>query len=104
MITKVSSGRGGQMVYTFDNGNIVSFLWAWGSYSDNNINFLENSDITKNFKRSNWQSSTVEVYSMGKINSIFTKWLEDTYESNPAGYVPVADIPKILAHAESNDA
>jgi hypothetical protein len=99
MITKVSCGRSGQIVYHFDNGNEVSILWAWGSYSDNHINAL-----TPNYRErmlaDDWESTTVEVYSMGKDTNGFTKYLEKTYGDNPAAFVSVADIPAILKRAD----
>jgi hypothetical protein len=88
------------MVYEYDNGNIVSLLWAWGSYSDNNIN-LSDPDYRKDMDKQDWRSTTVEVYSMGEDTNGFTKWLKKKYEDgNPAGYVAVNDIPMILKRAD----
>lgn len=104
MITKVACGRAGQMVYEFDNGNIVSILWAYGSYSDNNIRFDKPvdtlGDTMQRFNKQEWESTTVEIYSMGKIGTGFTEYLERYHGGNPAGYVPVSEIPKILARAD----
>jgi len=98
MITKISCGRSGQVVYEFDNGNIVSFLWSWGSYSDNHD--LMFSDEPYNPHRTDWESTTVEVYSMGVDTNGFTKYLERKYGDNPAAYAPVADIPMIIKRAD----
>lgn len=101
MITKVACGRAGQMVYEFDNGNVVSILWAWGSYSDNNIKFDGKPlDAVNAYNKQEWESGTVEIYSMGKIGTGFTEYLERYHGGNPAGYVPVSEIPKILARAD----
>lgn len=100
MITKISNFRGGQVVFDFSNGNQVSILWGWGSYSDNHMSILEEYDMDKVFKQSSWTSTRVEVYSMGTDTNGFTKWLERKYGDNPAGYVDVNDIPAILKRAD----
>ncbi len=100
MITKISNGRGGQAVFTFSNGNEVSILWAWGSYSDNHMGLIGSYDIDECLRRQDWESTRVEVYSMGKDTNGFTKYLERKYGQNPAGYVPVDDIPAILKRAD----
>jgi hypothetical protein len=100
MITKIWNGRAGQVVFDFSNGNTVSILWAWGSYSDNHMSLDGGYDMEKIMKRNNWESTRVEVYSMGTDTNGFTKWLERKYGDNPAGYVPVNDIPAILKRAD----
>jgi len=96
MLTRISNGRPGQVVFESDNGNVVSILWAWGSYSDNHITIPDPMTIEERISKQDWESTTVEVYSMGKASNTFTAYLERKYGQNPAGYVPVNDIPKIL--------
>lgn len=100
MITKIWCGRAGQMAYEFDNGNIVSIVWSWGTYSDNHMDKLGEYDLKEIIHRQNWESTTVEVYSMGEDTNGFTKYLEHKYGQNPAAYVPVNDIRAILARAD----
>ena len=96
-ISKISSGRNGQTVYHFDNGVVLSMIWDWGSYSDNSM--VRPSDPTKPYYE-NWESTTVEVYSVGDNPNGISEYLDEKYDGSPAGYVPVGDIPKILARAD----
>lgn len=102
MITKVSSTKNGQVVYHFDNGVILSFIWSWGSYTENQYDRR----YTESIKAGNtdmsdieYISKTVEIYSMGANPNGIIEYLEDKYHDNPAGYVPVGDIPKIIDRA-----
>lgn len=97
MITKVSSGKTGQMVYYFSNGVVLSFVWDWGSYTENHQ--LRPKDYTK-MDGEAWSSDTVECYSMGDETNGISKYLERKYGDNPAGHIPVNDIPKILRRAD----
>lgn len=99
MIVKISCGRSGQVIYEFDNGNIISFLWSWGSYSDNHMERV-GFDPELYLKNQDWESTTVEVYSMGEDSNGFTRYLEKKYGNNPAGYVDVKDIPAIIKRAD----
>lgn len=98
MIIKISNGRPGQVVFESDNGNVVSILWSYGSYSDNHDMFkFKTPDGHPDYNKQDWESTTVEVYSMGRVESKFTAYLERKYKSgNPAVYVPVDDIAQIL--------
>lgn len=107
MITKVSSTKNGQMVYHFSNGVILSMVWSAGSYTEDHFltgiseeyyKFLTEGEVYK-AEHLNWKSRTVEVYSMGIEHGI-DKYFEEHYGGNPAGYVPVNDIPKILKLAD----
>lgn len=96
MITKVSSTKNGQVVYHFDNGNVLSFIWSYGSYTKNH------SDRDKSHNE--WVlHKPVECYSIGKIGSKVTKYIEDHYDGNPGGYIPVSEIPKLLEIADDNN-
>ena len=99
MITKVSSGKVGQVVFHFNNGIILSFIWDWGSYSDNNMKRPKDYIKPQNEE---WASTTVECYSIGDNPNGITEYLEKKYEGNPAGYIPVKDIPNILKRAEKS--
>lgn len=99
MITKISNGRAGQIVYHFSSGAELSFLWAWGSYSDNHMSLSGGYDMDAVTKRQDWESTTVEVYAMGDASAGMGKYLERVYGANPAAYVPVSDIPKIISKA-----
>lgn len=99
MITKIYCGRTGQAAYEFDNGNVLSMVWSWGSYSDNN-GFNRGEYTPPDFNKTDWESTTVEVYSMGKEANGLGEYLRRKYGDNPAGYVPVADIPLIIKRAD----
>lgn len=101
MITKISSTKNGQIVYHFDNGVILSFIWSWGSYTENHddrrhIDSLNSNDLSM----IEYTSKTVEIYSMGDNPNGIEEYLINKYYNNPAGYVPVTDIPKILKRAD----
>ena len=99
MISKISSGKNGQIVYHFSNGVKLSFIWDWGTYSDNNM--ARPKDITKPSNET-WESTTVEIYSIGDNPNGVKEWLGNKYEcgNGSAGYVPVKDIPQILRRAD----
>lgn len=95
------------MRYEFDNGNVVSMVWGCGSYSDNNMDrgeldiMLGKSKGEQGFYT--YKSKTVEIMvwnEKDENNNVFSNWLEKQYESNPAAYVEVKNIPSILEHAE----
>ena len=96
MINKISSGKNGQAVFHFDNGVKLSCVWDWGTYSDNNM--ARPKDYTKPYNE-NWSSTTVEIYNIGDNPNGITEYLKNKYGGSPAGYVPVKDLPKILARA-----
>lgn len=97
MITKISSGKNGQIVFRFDNDVVLSFIWDWGTYSDNNM--ARPKDVTKP-QFETWSSETVEVYNIGQNTNGIDEYLEKKYGDNPAGYVPVEDIPLILKRGD----
>lgn len=100
MITKIWTGRPGQVVYEFSSGAVLSFLWSSGSYSDNNDMFKYlDKEGHPDWEKRDWESTTVEVYSMGAIEAGMEKYLTRVYGDNPAAYVPVSEIPKILSRA-----
>lgn len=95
MITELISHRKGAVRYIFDNGNEVSIVFGAGTYTDNY-------DLDLDYWRNNEQvkSKTVEIMPNG--HPAFVRWMERNYECyDVAGYVPVADIPKILKRADS---
>lgn len=100
MITKVGNGRPGQVIFEFSSGAVLSVLWALGSYSDNHDLWkYKDADGHPNWKKQDFESTTVEIYSMGAVEAGMEKYLERVYGQNPAAYVPVDDIPKILRRA-----
>lgn len=107
MITKISSTKNGQMVYHFDNGVILSFIWSRGSYTENHsssktckkMHELHQQGKFYEAELLEWESKTVEIYSMGSAHKEIDKYFEEKYDGNPAGYVPVIEIPKILEMA-----
>jgi hypothetical protein len=97
MITQISSGKNGQAVFHFMNGVKLSFIWDWGTYSDNN---MVRPTVYPPPKNEKWASSTVECYSTGDNPNGINEYLDKKYGGNPAAYIPVNDIPKILARAD----
>jgi len=95
-INKISSGKNGQIVYHFDNGVKLSFIWDWGAYSDNHM--ARPKDLT-NLNNETWESTTVEIYSIGDNRNGIEEYLDNKYGGSPAGFVPVGDIPRILLRA-----
>lgn len=108
MIEKISSTKNGQIVYHFSNGVILSMIWSSGSYTENN-SLLEGTNQKRHelimqgkfyeAELLEWTSTTVEIYSMGDNPNGITEYLGKKYGDNPAGHVPVNDIPKILKRA-----
>lgn len=86
MITKIASGRNGQVVYYFDNGNNLSFIWHEYAYSDTQV------------VNGGLEATVIECMASG--DDRLTGWLSNKYGDNPAGYIPVEDIPKIIAKAD----
>lgn len=98
MITKVSGGKAGQVRYHFDNGVCLSFIWDWGSYSDN---YMERPEYDKNMREviKDWSSTTAEVYSNGDNPNGIDEYITKKYGDNPVR-IPVKDIPAILKRAD----
>ena len=111
MITKISSTRNGQVVYHFSNGVILSFLWSDGSYTENHSRSETAQQRRKLVQEGKlyeaelleWESKTVEIYSMGTAHSELSELFESKYDGNPAVRVPVSEIPHILAMADKGD-
>lgn len=97
MITEISSGKNGQIRFHFDNGVTLSFIWDWGSYSDN---YMKRPSNPGHPNIEEWKSSTVECYSMGDNPNGISEYIARKYGDNPAGRIPVNDIPKILRKAQ----
>lgn len=95
-IIKVSSYKNGQIIFHFSNKVQLSIIWDYGSYSDNSN--MRPKDINRPSDEV-WSSKTVEVYSMGSNPNGINEWLDFMYGGNPAGYVPVQDIPAIIERA-----
>lgn len=103
MITKISSGREAQIRFHFSNGVELSCIWGIGSYTDNHGLNGRPEEFMKNFEDRHlkeWSSTTVEIYSCGDNPNGINEWLIENYGDNPASYVPVEDIPKILRRAD----
>lgn len=99
MITKISSHKNGQVVYYFNNGVILSFIWDWGTYSDNRDEEIDLNNIDREYSRY-YGTTTVEIMSVGDNTNGIDEYLEEKYGGNPAGYVPVKDIHRILERAD----
>jgi hypothetical protein len=97
-IKSISSSKNGQIVFGFDNGVKLSFVWDWGTYSDNHL--IVPKDVTESYYKV-WNSTTVEIYSVGYNPNGIDEYLDKKYKcgTDPAAFVPVADIPKILKAA-----
>ena len=90
-IVKVDSMQSGKIAFTYQNGERLSIVFDWGTYSDNHYN------MPPNFLSGRpWESTSVEVY--GAEGKKINEYLEREYGQAPAPYVPVNDIPKILAY------
>ena len=106
MITKIWCGRSGQVGYNFSNGNSVSILWGYGSYSDNHFQFIDRqpgTDIKELWRRQEWESTRVEVMVFSPEDDeshAFEKWFIKRYGDNPGGYLDVNEIPAILKEAD----
>lgn len=101
MIVKISGGKAGQVRYHFLNGVTLSFIWDWGSYSDN---YNARPEYDENFKEiaKDWSSTTVEVYSCGDNPNGIEEYLDNKYGGNPVR-MPVKDIPVVLKRAGRDD-
>lgn len=70
-----SSSRDCQIVLTFPNGNSMSTIWGFGSYSDNHFPDLESWDMTKG----------AEFGTIGLFHSVKSSdTVEVMYEVDPA--------------------
>lgn len=98
MITKISGGKAGQVRYHFSNGVCLSFIWNWGSYSDN---YVARPEYDENMREKpvDWESTTVEVYSMGDNPNAVTEYIEKKYGDNPTR-MPVKDMLLLLKRAD----
>ena len=92
-IVKIDSFHSGQVAFTFEDGQRLSFAFGFGTYTENACN-LEKCEKEQRGDHCVWDSSTVEVY--GAEGAIINEYLEAEYDSAPAGHVPVDDIPKII--------
>lgn len=96
MITKISNSRPAQIVYHYDNGTVLSIVWGGGSYSQNHMNLKEfNPDATK--EDSMYESNTFEC--MVLEGKAMEQWLIEEYGDNPAGYIKVDEMPRIISKA-----
>lgn len=86
-IVKISCFRPGQARYVFENGEEVSMIWGYGSYTENHF------PKSKKFDDQEWESTTVEIW--GETPSV-REYLEKKYGSWPTSQTPVDDIPEIL--------
>lgn len=93
MIIAIASHRKGATRYKFDNGNEVSIVFGAGTYTE-----LNDTDWETRTDSSLIESKDVEIMVDGKA---FEKWFDRKYDGNPAGYIPVSEIPKILKRADS---
>ena len=97
-IVLIDSFKSGKVAFTFENGERLSLIFDFGSYT-------ENLDDFNGFEKENqgrpyaWSSTTVEAY--GADGKAINKYLKKEYGSAPAGGVPVSDIPKILKYIGS---
>lgn len=92
-IVKIDSFHAGKVAFTFEDGQRLSFVFNFGTYTENVYN-LEKHEKERRGGYCMWDSSTVEVY--GAEGATINEYLEKEYGSAPAGNVPVDDIPKII--------
>lgn len=97
-IVLIDSWKAGKIAFTFEDGQRLSFVFDFGSYTENHSDF-EKFDKEQHGERCSWASTTVEVY--GADGKAINKYLKKEYGSAPAGGVPVSDIPKILEYIGS---
>lgn len=100
MITNISNTRPAQIVYHFANGTKISFVWGAGSYSANHMNLKELSPNATAEDRM-YESHTVEC--MVLEGEAMTDWIEEEYGDNPAGYIPVNSMIRIIEMADKLD-
>lgn len=111
MIVKIGSHKRAATKFYFDNGNEVSMIWGWGSYTENHskyemMGFPGEDAMRKSYENRGGvieigdqvSSSTVEIMVDG--TSEFVEWFTYAYENNPKGNIPVSQIPLIIAQAD----
>jgi hypothetical protein len=113
MITRISSHKRAATKFHFDNGNIVSIVWGGGTYTDNHDDMSEawpkGVDLPPHLQKPGMigpygeaSSTNVEIWAEG--HEKFEEWFRNHFgdgDNNPAGYIPVSEIPYILAKADS---
>lgn len=97
-IVKIDSLRSGKVAFTYENGERLSIVFDRGTYSDNQFMFPER-PTEELYGNRRWESTTVEVF--GADGEQINKYLEEHYGQAPAAYVPVNDIPEIMAYVGS---
>lgn len=100
-IVEIDSFHKGKVAFSFEDGQRLSFVFDFGTYTDNQFNY-ENFEKEQRGEHCIWKSTNVEVYGAegGKIN----EYLERKYGSAPASGVPVDDIPKIIRFVRNLEA
>jgi hypothetical protein len=92
MMKEISSHKKGAVYFQFDNGNTLSIIWGWATYSDN---YDLDSD-----EPGRLNSTTVEIMPGG--HPAFIKWMQKKYDGDSVcGYVPVSELTAILKRADS---
>jgi len=91
-LVKISCNTKAQTIYTFDNGVVLSCIWGLGSYTENSM--------VRDFKKEDYESTTLEIYSMGDNPNDIVEWLDAQFGGNPAGGVPVGFLMAILERAD----
>lgn len=95
-IVKIDSIKGGKVAFTFEDGERLSIVFDFGTYTENHFNHELYEKELKGEPFVGWQSTTVEVY--GAPGDKINEYLEKEYGQAPAPGVPVEDIPKIIEY------
>ena len=94
-IVKIDSVKSGKVAFTFKDGERLSIVFDFGTYTENHLDYEKCAD-EMNGKRVAWESTTVEAY--GAPGDKINEYLEKEYGQAPAPHVPVEDIPKIIEY------
>lgn len=92
-IVKIDSIHSGKVAFIFEDGQRLSFVFDFGTYTDNHFNY-EVYEKEQRGEHCRWESTNVEVY--GAEGEKINEYLIKEYGSAPACGVPVDDIPKII--------
>lgn len=93
-LTSLKSHCKGATRYIFDNGNEVSVVFGAHSYTPNH-------DLPRETKYdgvTTYESNEVEIMVSGDK---FVNWFVRQYDGNPAGYLSLDDMQKVLKKADS---